>query len=194
MPRKTTILIVILALITGVLIFLAVRSDQGQQLLNTDATPTPTTIQPYASISFANGVVNASSGPTTQSVDIIIDTLDRPVAGAQLELSYDPAVLSNVTVKTPSTSFFGTNPSVLINAVDPSQGRISYAVGISASESEKMGRGNVATITFTVNRQAGVASTSLTFLPKSAVTTLSAPESVLSSANPLQIQILPATQ
>lgn len=193
MPKKTTILIVILAVITGVLIFLAIRSDQGQQLLNIDTpTPTPNAVQPFAQVAFASPTVDASTGPTTQSVDVLIDSAEKPVAGVQLELSYDPNALTNVSVKTPTASFFGENPSVLISSVDPEQGRISYAVGISATEAEKAGRGTVATITFTVNRQSGLPSTSITFLPKSAVTTLSAPSSVLSSVSPLQIQILPA--
>jgi len=76
MPKKTTILIVILALVTGVLIFLAVRSDQGHNLLSTDqGEATPTQVQPFASLSFENPLLDASTGPTTQSVNIVIDTL-----------------------------------------------------------------------------------------------------------------------
>jgi hypothetical protein len=80
---------------------------------------------------------------------------------------------------------------VLINTVDPTQGRISYAVGISASDAEKSGNGTLATITFTVNRLAGVATTNLTFLPKSAVTTLSAQGSILNTSTPLEIRLTP---
>ena len=192
MPKKTTILIVILALVTGVLIFLAVRSDQGHNLLSTDqGEATPTQVQPFASLSFENPLLDASTGPTTQAVNIVIDTLGKPAAGAQIELSYNPAVLTNVSVKTPQTSFFGANPSVLINTGDPTQGRIAYAVGISASDAEKSGNGTLATITFTVNRLAGVATTNLTFLPKSAVTTLSAQGSILNTSTPLEIRLTP---
>ncbi len=192
MPKKTTILIVILAIITGVLIFLAIRSDQGQNLLGNDQQDvTPTQTQPFASISFMQPELDATSGTTTHTVDVILDTYGKPVAGVQLELTYDPTVLTNVKVETPQESLFGPTSSVLISSVDPTQGRISYAVGISASDTEKVGRGAVATITFTVNRQAGITTTNLAFLPKSAVTTFSTQGSVLSSTDPLQIQILP---
>ncbi len=192
MPKKTTILIVILAIITGILIFLAVRSDQGQNLLSNDPNETtPTQVQPFAAMSFEPSTLDASTGPSTQSVNVVIDTQGKPAAGAQIELTYNPSAISNVTVKTPETSFFGQNPSVLINAVDPTQGRISYAVGISASEAEKSGRGTLATITFTVNRPAGIATTNLTFLPKSAVTTLSAQGSILNNTTPLEIRLTP---
>lgn len=190
MPKKTTILIVILAIVTGILIFLAVRSDQGQNLLSNDQATTPTQVQPYASMSFENPTLDASTGPATQSVNILIDTAGKPIAGAQIELSYNPSVLTDVVVKTPQVSFFGANPNILINSVDSAQGRISYAVGMSATETEKSGKGTLATITFTVNRLAGATTTSLTFLPKSAVTTLSSQGSILNATAPLEIKLI----
>ncbi len=192
MPKKTTILIVILAIVTGVLIFLAVRSDQGQNLLSNDQEEaTPTQTQPFASLSFENPLIDASTGPVTQSVNVVIDTLGKPAAGAQIELSYNPIALTNVSIKAPQASFFGPNPSVLISNVDPTQGRISYAVGISATDAEKAGKGTIATITFTVNRLAGISTTNLTFLPKSAVTTLSSQGSILNTSTPLEIRLTP---
>lgn len=191
MPKKTTILIIILAIITGVLIFLAVRSDQSLQTNVTPVTtvkPTPVTIKPYANLTFSLNPLDVSKSATAQSIDIIIDTNGKPVSGAQVELYYDPKVLTNLKL-TPAlqSPFFGANPVVLINSVDSAQGRVSYAVAVSNSDTEKTGKGSVATLSFTINKFAGAAFSQITFLPKSAVTTFSSQSSVLNISTPLQI-------
>lgn len=191
MPKKTTILIIILALITGVLIYLAVRSDQSLQTRNTPivtAKPTPVTKAPYADLSFSINPVDVSKSTTVQVLDIVIDTNNKPASGAQIELSYDPKVLTNMKL-TPAlkSPFFGTNPVVLINSVDPTLGRISYAVAVSNSDTEKVGKGSIATLSFTVNKFSGATFSQITFLPKSAVTTFNSQSSVLNVSTPLQI-------
>ena len=193
MPKKTTILIIILALITGVLIFLAVRSDQTQKFVNDALNPSPTesVTTPYAQLSFIKPQLNVSNATNPVSVDIVIDTTDKPTSGAQIELSYDPSVLTNMKVTPPSTSFFGQKSTVLINKVDQTQGRISYAVGISPSDGEKFGKGLLATLTFTVNPNSGQQSTQISFLEKSMVTSLQTPDSVLKSMSPLKIVLTP---
>jgi hypothetical protein len=193
MPKKTTILIVILALITGILIFLAVRSDKTQNFINDNfqkATPTVAVVKPYANLSFSPPVVSLANGQVNQTVNITLDTAGKPVSAAQVELTYDPKVITNVKLNPPQINpLFGPNPVVLINSVDPSQGRISYAVGISASDDEKVGNGAIATLTFTINKFAGVPTSQIAFLPKSAVTTLSTQGSVLNTSTPLQITL-----
>lgn len=192
MPKKTTILIVILAIITGVLIYLAVRSDQSLQT-NTNSippTPSPVVVKAYADLSFSTNPVDVSKSSTAQVIDIMINTNGKPVSGAQIELSYDPKVLTNVTL-TPAlrNPFFGTNPVVLINNVDSAQGRISYAIAVSNTDSEKTGSGSIATLGFTVNKFSGATFSQITFLPKSAVTTFSSQASVLNISTPLQIVV-----
>lgn len=196
MPKKTTILIIILALITGILIFVAVRSDQSQELgrkIMNSATATPVVIRPFASLSFSTPVIDISNGATAQKVDIILDTNGKSVAGAQVELTYDPNTITNVTL-TPlvSNQLLGTNPTVLINSVDKIQGRISYAISISLNDSEKIGKGSIGQLSFTVNKFSGVSATKINFLPKSAVTTQQTKFSVLDSTTPLQIILAPS--
>jgi len=192
MPKKTTILIVILAIITGVLIYLAVRSDQSLQTNTntTPPTPSPVVVKAYANLSFSTNPVDVSKGSAAQTIDIVINTNGKPVSGAQIELSYDPKVLTSVTL-TPAllNPFFGANPVVLINNVDPTQGRISYAIAVSNTDSEKTGSGSIATLGFTVNKFAGSTFSQITFLPKSAVTTFSSQASVLNVSTPLQIVV-----
>lgn len=187
MPRKTTILIVILALVTGILIFLAIRSDQTFNLTNSSdqQNPTPVIQVPFASLYFLQPEINGADN-AQKSIDIILDTGGSAVAGAQVELSYDPAVVANVSLESPQNPIFGTNANVLISSVDPAQGRISYAVGIGSDDAEVTGVGSIVTLKFSVNNvQEGVSQ--ITFLPKSAVTTFSSQESVLKETTPLRI-------
>lgn len=196
MPKKTTILIIILAIITGILIFVAVRSDQTQELgkrITNTATATPIVIRPFASLYFSTPLIDISNGVTAQKVDIVVDTNGKSVAGAQAELTYDPNVITNVSL-TPivKNQFFGTNPTVLINSVDKTQGRISYAISISLNDTEKIGKGSIGQLSFTVNKFAGIPNTKINFLPKSAVTTQQTKFSVLDSTTPLQIILVPS--
>lgn len=199
MPKKTTILIVILAIITGVLIFVAVRSDQSlvtDEITGTAARPTPVVTKPFASLSFSPSIIDASKGLATGKVDIILDSKGQKVAGAQVELSYDPNVLTNLSLNPlVPNQLFGSNPTVLISSVDKTQGRISYAITISSNDTEKIGKGSIGSISFTLNKFAGTQATQIAFLSKSAVTTLDPRSgSVLSSSTPLKILLTaPAT-
>jgi hypothetical protein len=191
MPKKTTILILILAVITGVLIFLAVRNDKTQEIVVKPQLPTvkPTaTPMPYATLSFSVANLDLSTvAINTQTVDILIDTNGKPVFGAQVELSYDPKVFYNVSIiKTPD-SFFGPDAVVLINNVDLTQGRVSYAVALPSSGNEKAGKGVIATLSFSANKFAGVSNAQVTFLPKSTVTSLQTSGSILEKTTPLSV-------
>ncbi len=198
MPKKTTILIIILAIITGILIFLAVRSDKSTQIsrtiTNDVAKPTPLPVKPYTNLAFSVQQLDLTKLPPSQSVDIILDTHGKAVSAAQVELSYDPKVFTNVSL-TPAVQnqLFGKNPVVLINSVEPTQGRISFAIGISTNDGEKSGVGSIAKLSFTANKFAGIPTSQITFLPKSAVTTLGSAKSVLNSTTPLQVILLNQT-
>jgi hypothetical protein len=195
MPKKTTLLIIILAVVTAILVYLAVISDKAQEIINT--TPlTPTaqntapTIAPYANLSFSVPSLDLSKTNTaTQSVNIILNSNGKDVFGTQVELKYDPTVIYNVSISKPQESFFGQDAPVLINSVDPTEGRVSYATAFSANSSGKSGTGVVATLTFTANKYTGISSTSIAFLPKTTVTTLQSSQSVLKQTTPLSITL-----
>jgi hypothetical protein len=199
MPKKTTILIVILALITGVLIFLAVRNEQTQEFVNNalnNSTPTPTEIAPYTTLGFSISELNATASTTPQTVDVVdvvVDTNGNPMAGIQLEMSYDPEILTNMKINKPAVPFLGDDSAVLINKIDPVAGRISYAVGINVSGEEKTGKGVIATLSFTINNPEGMASTQISFLPKSMATSFSTADSVLKGTTPLRINLSSTT-
>lgn len=195
MPKKTTILIILLAAITGLLIFLAVRNETVQNTITQDTiTPSPTSTQPYALLSFSSDTLDLSQLSANQTVDVVIDTNGKPVAGAQIELTFDPVVFTNVRLIPAENPFFGPDAVVLFNSVDQEQGRASYAVGLSADAAEKTGAGPVVRLQFTANKAAGVANSSITFEQKSAVTTKESLGSVLLNTFPLQVTLTSPAQ
>jgi hypothetical protein len=117
----------------------------------------------------------------TASVNVGLDSQDNEITAVQMEISYDPKVLSFVSV-TPSSLFAQGVP--LINTVDKKNGRISYAVGLSPQQvsTPHTGKIEVATLEFTkVGSASGSTSTQIQFLPKSLVSARGVAQSVLKS-------------
>ena len=186
MPRKTLALISGLVLVTVILFFVALRTSQKPQTSQTQATPTPGSAEAVAtpsvpantSLAFAPAVVTTSPGQQG-TLDVTMDTSDNAVTAVQLELQYDPKVVTNVKVK--EGGLF-KNPVVLINKNDAQTGRVTYAFGILPNNDPVQGKGVVATITFTARGQAGTQS-SITLLPESLVTARGVAESVRKDAD-----------
>ncbi len=114
----------------------------------------------------------------TGSLDVVLDTATQKATAVQIELSYDPKVLSNVTI-TPGTVF--AHPVVLLKEINQETGRISFAVGISPTDTEITGKAVVATITFAAVAPA-TKSTQISFLPKTLVTQQGVRTSILKSS------------
>lgn len=175
-PKQTFAFIAFLIVVTIVLLGLAVYTQKI-------TIPTPITQQP-TSPSYAHTTlrltppVNTPSLPNTYSTDVSIATDGDKVTAAQLELSYDPKVLTNVQIK-PGT--FIQNPVVLLKKVDQVNGRVSLAIGIPLGQAALAGTGTVATITFDEIPTA-TGSTILDFLPKTAVTAQGIAQSVLKTS------------
>lgn len=176
MPRQTVAFVTFLIVVTVFLVGLAVYTQKP-------GAPTPVTQQPtfpsYAHTTLRlTPPVNTPSLPNTYSTDVSIATGGDKVTAAQLELSYDPKVLTNVQIK-PGT--FIQNPVVLLKKVDEANGRISLAIGIPLGQAAPTGTGTVATITFDEIPTA-TGSTILDFLPKTAVTAQGIAQSVLKTS------------
>ncbi len=175
-PKQTLAFVTFLIAVTLVLLGLAVYTQKV-------GVPTPVTEKPtsptYAHTSLKlTPPKNTPSLPSTYSTDVTITTNGDKVTAAQLELSYDPKVLTNVDIK-PGT--FIKNPVVLLKKVDQANGRISLAIGIPLGQNGLAGKGIVATITFNEVPTA-TGSTILDFLPKTAVTAEGVAQSVLKSS------------
>ncbi len=175
-PKQTLAFVTFLIAVTLVLLGLAVYTQKP-------SVPTPTTQQP-TSPSYAHTTlrltppVNTPALPNTYSTDVTVSSNGDKVTAAQLELSYDPKVLTNVDIK-PGT--FIQNPVVLLKKVDQTNGRISLAIGIPLGGTPPTGAGTVATITFNEVPTA-TGSTILDFLPKTAVTAQGIAQSVLKTS------------
>lgn len=120
-------------------------------------------IQPESSIYILPNphVINASENT---SLDVMLQTNLRPTL-AQIELAYDPVILSNVSV-IPGDYFL--SPEVVLEKIDFKNGRISYALlGISKADAAQMGK--IATINFTPLNYGLLRQTSITFLPKTSI-------------------------
>lgn len=186
MSKRTLFLIFALFIIAFVLLMIALYTPSPKPSL---PTPTASPIQePFAqtTLSFGNSSVAASSvSSLSYSIPIDITTGKNKVTAIQLELQYDPEVLTNVAV---SPGWFFKNPIILLNQIDKETGRISYAFGISPVEQGVAGQGTSAILTFDV--KAGVPQqTNILFLPKTLVTAEGISQSVLKQASSSDITV-----
>src|SRR3989344_838832 len=182
MPKKTTILILILATVTGILLFLAVTENKKSGAPTITPVPTKKPVEKTAKVFFNPQNIDLSSGTAspTSTVDLLIDTGNQEIVGVQIEAQYDPKSLANLKL-TPAldlASFFGSSAIVLFNDVNQTTGRISYAVAISPKVQTKKGIGKIATVSFSKAFSAE-GTTTVSFLDKTIVTILGENESVL---------------
>ena len=189
MSKKTLGLIVILLFLTIILVFVAVSTNQKSKTTPPNPTTTsasPTPVAGHTILSMSPNPVMAQRGvPVT--TDIFIDTQGDSVRAIQLEIAYDPKVLSNVTIK--PGDFFPNAQTLPIGGVNQSTGRITFAVTPANLRDAKSGKGIAATLTFYVASSTAT-TTPLTILDKSLVTSpgLGA-QSVLKSVSGTTIMI-----
>ena len=159
--NKTPLLILLLTILTGFLVIIAIAPKR------TTITPPPSEKQEIVTPAETVLSIESSSLPTSpvQTANVIADSGTNKVTGVQLELSYDPALITNVTVA-PGT--FIAEPVELLNKVDPVNGRITYVIGVPIGGSGVQGRGTVATISYTEIGAKGTLS-EIKFLPKTLV-------------------------
>ena len=175
LPKQTIAFLSFLIVVTIVLLGLAVYTQKI-----TPPTTTPSNKIVFPSYAHTDLALTApeKSGVNTYTTNVNITTGGDKVTAAQIELSFDPKALTNVTIK---TGTFIQNPVVLLKKVDQANGRISLALGVPLGEKGVSGSGTVATITFSEDPSA-TGSTVLDFLPKTAVTAQGIPQSVLKTS------------
>lgn len=176
MSKRTLFLIFALFVITIVLLLMALYQPQAPKTIPAVAPKEPVA---QTILSFGNPEIATSSSVsvTNYSLPININSFKNKVTAIQLELQYDPQVLTNVSVV--PGSFF-TKPEVLLNQIDSKTGRISYAFGTGLTEPSVVGKGIAATLTFSA--KAGIAQqTAIIFLPKTLVAAQGINQTVLKS-------------
>ena len=184
MSKRTLFLIFALFVITFVLLIIT--------LYNPTPKPAPIVTVPKESVeqtilAFGQPVATSSSSVTNlaYSLPITITTGKNKVTAVQLEMQYDPQVLTNVSI-TPSVFF--KNPEILLSQIDVKTGRITYAFGVGLKDQGVTGEAVIATLSFEA-KTATPRETSILFLPKTLATAEGLNQSVLKQANNIQFTI-----
>jgi len=193
MPKRTIVLISILTILTAILVVLAVQNekrpvsdqvDEQTQLIDQEPAKT-------AELTFSPNQVVLASSAATATVDVLVDSKEYLVDGVQLELLYDPAVLTNVSVTAPQNNFFGGqgDSNQILDDTDPQLGRVSYGLGISPALMSKQGSGVIAQITFSLNPQSTATDTVIEVLDRSMIIDSVSHKNVLAAPASLNISI-----
>lgn len=166
--NRTLILILLLIVSAAGLLALSLN-------LNNTPAPTPTPVSVAQTTLVMSRPIASTSGLLNS--DIRINTISNTVTAVQIELSYNPKDLGDVDII--GGTFF-KNPIELFKKIDTQNGRVSYAIGVSLGDKGVSGSGVVARLSFSKLKTSGT--TSISFLPKSLVTSSGISQSVLKSA------------
>jgi hypothetical protein len=174
-PIKTFILIIILAIVAFGLVAIALYGKPSAKIAQiTPISATPTLSDPVqATLTVSSSAIKLST-PSAFSSDIIINTGQDSVNKVQLEISYDPKILTKIDIN-PGTFF--TDPQILLKNIDNTNGRISFAIGVQNGNEGILGQGVVARLSFVAAPKN--ASASVTLLPKTQVSADGYSQSVL---------------
>lgn len=192
MPKKTLILVIVLTIITSLLVFFALQTNNNSAPKQKEITTTPTKqpIVKSTSLSFDPNNIIITNTATTSSVNIILDTENDEIAGAQIELLYDPKEITNVKIQTSPNTLFGQNAQVLFNDINANTGRVSYGVATSPNQTQIRGKGPLAIVTFQKAYTSTAKITSIQFIDKTMVTKIGENDSVLKQTTPLNITFI----
>ncbi len=187
-PLKTVVLIVILALVAVSLVYFAFLSKDAplKQIVEKTQLQQEESLSD-TSLSIDKSVTDEQNNEYYSIVNI--DTGKNSVVGVQLELYYDPSLITNVTV-TP-LDFFPQAVEVL-KKVDDKNGRISYAITVSPGEAAVIGKGQLVKINYTPIGNDGISGV-INFLPKTEVSGESTSGSLLKSTSDGEINIEAST-
>ena len=163
-PLKTVVLIVILALIAVSLVYVAFLSKDAplKQIVQRSQQQEESNLAD-TSLSIDQSTKDEESNNYYSIVNI--DSGKNSVIGVQLELYYDPSLITNVNV-TP-LDFFPQAVEVL-KKIDQQNGRISYAITVSPGEASVKGQGQLVKINYTPIGNDGISGV-INFLPKTEV-------------------------
>lgn len=186
---RTLVLIGILITLAIVLLGIAIKLSGGnpKNLLPGTIKPTPT-IEKTASVTFSPTTIDVASGSGT--AEIIATTGKNPITGVQIELLYDPTVITNIKLTPPdaTNSLFGAPGTYTNLFTDNKPGDLTFAVAISLNAQNVTGSGSVGTITFNTI-PGSKTETQITLGPKTIVTSTATAGSILNTATPLTIKL-----
>lgn len=127
-------------------------------------SPTPT-LPAESSLSFIPDTIYTPAGQNGEA-SIRLNSQSIYPTGAQLELAYDPAILTEITL-TPGTLF--PKSTVLLNNNDEATGRVSYAISLDKNQKPQNFSGTAAILKFKIKENIIQNQTAIYFLPKTAI-------------------------
>ena len=174
MLNKTPLLIVFLVIATVALVALALSrsnvSSPTPQKLSGEEIVAETSLS-FSDLYEMEDETDKSSKQFFSDVNIV--TGENKVTAVQLEIKYNPDLLTNVDIY---PGDFFQNPKILLERIDTEEGIISYALGTEGQGVS--GEGIVAVVSFS-EKTIARGETSLDFLSKTAVSAEDQEESVL---------------
>jgi hypothetical protein len=182
MSKTSYFLMAILVICLGIFVFIQyfLPKDGNLPSFADKSNKTTTVSQSTLALSPASQTLLAGQ---TASVGIILEMAEASPTLLQFEIAYNPAVVTP-TLITPGKYF--TDPIILINKINPNNGRISYALKCSAdaeSDCSVNASEDVARIFFTVNPLALTKDTSFNIMPKTLIETVDDTEVILQTTN-----------
>ncbi len=171
-------IVVILVIIIGLLLLISQTNEMNNNHV-VMPTPTPQPRQTLLYFSPPNLTINTQS-PSLEKLNLVIQTNDNSIYGADIELSYDPNIISNLQIS--SGSFI---PKVE-NLPTPKakSGTLSYIMVVPFKAKPIKGTGILAQVSFAINKSAlqKAKSTQISFLPATSISGLNQKFSVLNFA------------
>ncbi len=177
LPKKTLLLIGGLAILTIVLLYVAITQGSTQPHKSMVASsPTPVAQTTLSLLLLPNQLTTS-----TRTVSVQINTGGNSVTAVQLELNFTPNLFSSVSA---SAGNFFTNPQLLFSSTDLQSGNLTYAIGVSSAQQARQGAGEVMQLHF-VPLPSATGEATIRILPKSLVTASGIAQSVLKTENVL---------
>ncbi len=167
--NKTPLLIAGLVILTGVLLALSINSRKSP------TTPGSGEIKKdfaNSSLIFSDEIRQSTSSGIYE-MDIIIDSGDNKITGVQIELDFDPEILTEFDL---TAGDFLSEPQLILKEIDNENGRASFVLGIKPEQKSVSGKGIIATVSFSKN---GNDPAFINFLPQTLVSAQGFDQSVL---------------
>jgi hypothetical protein len=165
MPKKLLVLIIIFLFVIGGFLFVTFTYSKKSSFPSFSLkkiTPTPETA---STLTFSPNPLTAPIGATT-SANIVLESQGALPKILQLEIEYDPLILTHMSILPANLS---DNQAVLLNKINPNTGRISYAIDISRNTTSKGEPQIVATLQFLPLNPLEKNETYINFLPKTTI-------------------------
>ncbi len=188
MPKKSTIVIIILAIITGLLIFYSMTVQVTQE----KTQPKKNTSEQIEAQKTAHLFFNPTqlevlkTSSAAASVDVMLDTGNNTVSSIQLELRFNPLMITPIDMVIAKDGLFGPDVFQISRDIDTANGRISLLLGVPEVAKAKKGKGKVASLLF-VPRYTGAEVATIDFIEKSMVLPPGSSTSVLANTTPLMV-------